>query len=43
MTDHVHAFAYFGGVPHSVVYDNDRCLVAEILPDENPDEYGNQH
>jgi len=29
---HVHAFAFFGRVPQSVVYDNDRCLVAKILP-----------
>ena len=33
MDGHVHAFAYFGGVPQSVLYDNDRCLVAKILPD----------
>jgi len=30
---HVHAFAFFGAVPRSVLYDNDRCLVAKILPD----------
>ncbi|WP_176559567.1 IS21 family transposase [Rubellimicrobium roseum] len=30
---HVHAFAFFGCVPLSVLYDNDRCLVARILPD----------
>ena len=30
---HVHAFAFFGRVPQSVLYDNDRCLVARILPD----------
>ena len=30
---HVHAFAFFGAVPQSVLYDNDRCLVAKILPD----------
>ena len=30
---HVHAFAFFGRVPQSVLYDNDRCLVAKILPD----------
>jgi hypothetical protein len=30
---HVHAFAFFGAVPRSIVYDNDRCLVAKILPD----------
>ena len=30
---HVHAFAFFGAVPLSILYDNDRCLVARILPD----------
>ena len=30
---HVHAFAFFGRVPQSVLYDNDKCLVARILPD----------
>jgi transposase len=30
---HVHAFAFFGTVPQSVLYDNDRCLVAKIMPD----------
>ena len=30
---HVHAFAFFGAVPRSVLYDNDRCLVARIMPD----------
>jgi len=30
---HVHAFTFFGRVPLSVLYDNDRCLVARILPD----------
>lgn len=30
---HVHAFAFFGRVPQSVLYDNDRCLVARILTD----------
>lgn len=30
---HVHAFAFFGRVPVSVLYDNDKCLVAKILPD----------
>jgi len=30
---HVHAFAFFGGLPLSILYDNDRCLVARILPD----------
>lgn len=33
MDGHVHAFAFFGGVPLSVLYDNDRCLVSKILPD----------
>ena len=30
---HVHAFAFFGGVPRSIVYDNDRCLVSKICAD----------
>ena len=30
---HVHAFAFFGRVPLSVLYDNDRCLVSKILGD----------
>jgi transposase len=30
---HVHAFAFFGAVPRSILYDNDRCLVASIMPD----------
>lgn len=30
---HIDAFAFFGAVPQSIVYDNDRCLVAKILPD----------
>ena len=30
---HVHGFAFFGAVPRSIVYDNDRCLVAKIMPD----------
>ncbi len=29
---HLHAFAFFGKVPASILYDNDRCLVARILP-----------
>jgi transposase len=29
---HVHAFAFFGRVPQSGLYDNDRCLVAKIPP-----------
>jgi transposase len=30
---HNHAFAFFGAVPQSIVYDNDRCLVARIMRD----------
>ncbi len=30
---HNRAFAFFGGVPQSILYDNDTCLVARILPD----------
>ncbi len=30
---HVHAFAFFGAVPRSILYDNDRRLVARIMPD----------
>jgi transposase len=30
---HVHAFAFFERVPQSILYDNDRCLVARILSD----------
>ena len=30
---HVHAFTFFGAVPRSILYDNDRCLVAKIMPD----------
>jgi transposase len=30
---HNRAFAFFGGVPLSILYDNDSCLVARILPD----------
>lgn len=33
MDGHVHAFAFFGRVPQSILYDNDRCLVARILAD----------
>ena len=33
MDGHVHAFAFFGGMPLSVLYDNDRCLVSKIQPD----------
>lgn len=29
---HVHAFTFFGKVPASILCDNDRCLVAKILP-----------
>ncbi len=35
MDGHVHAFAFFGGVPRSVLYDNDRCLVSRILARRN--------
>jgi len=28
---HVRAFAFFGGVPHRISYDNERVLVAQIL------------
>jgi transposase len=31
---HVHAFAFFGAVPQTILYDNDRCLVAKIMPDK---------
>ncbi len=30
---HNRAFAFFGGVPQSTLYDNDKCLVSRILPD----------
>jgi len=30
---HVQAFAFFGCVPTSILYDNDKCLVARIQPD----------
>ena len=30
---HNKACAFFGGVPQSILYDNDKCLVARILPD----------
>jgi len=30
---HNKAFVFFGGVPQSILYDNDKCLVARILPD----------
>ena len=33
MDGHVHAFAFFGAVPLSVVYDNDSCLAAKIEAD----------
>lgn len=33
MDGHVHAFAFFGRVPLSILFDNDRCLVSKILPD----------
>ena len=30
---HILAFAFFGAVAQSIVYDNDRCLVVKILSD----------
>src|SRR5271166_3629817 len=30
---HIHAFAYFGGVPTSILYDNTKLAVARILGD----------
>ena len=30
---HNRAFAFFDGIPLSILYDNDKCLVARILPD----------
>ena len=30
---HVHAFSFFGTVPLSILYDNDRCLVSRIERD----------
>ena len=30
---HVHAFRFFGAVPQSIVYDDDKCLVAKLMPD----------
>ncbi len=33
MDGHVHGFAFFGGVPQSILYDNDRCLVSKIHAD----------
>ena len=33
LAGHVHAFAFFGALLQSVLYDNDRCLVAKITPD----------
>ena len=30
---HNRAFVFFGGVPQSILYDNDKCLVSRILPD----------
>jgi transposase len=30
---HNRAFSFFGGVPKSILYDNDKSLVARILPD----------
>ena len=33
MDGHNKAFAFFGGVPQSTLYDNDKCLVVRKLPD----------
>ncbi len=33
MDGHNRAFDFFGGVPQSVLYDNDKCPVSRILPD----------
>ena len=30
---HNRAFVFFGGVPRSILYDNDKCLVSRILSD----------
>ena len=30
---HNGAFAFFGGIPQSILHDNDKCLVSRILPD----------
>jgi len=30
---HTHAFAYFGGVPRTILYDNTKLAVARILGD----------
>ncbi len=30
---HVHAFAFFGAAPQSILCDNDKCPVAKIMPD----------
>ena len=34
---HVSAFAYFGGVPHSILYDNTKLAVAKICGDGTRD------
>lgn len=33
MDGHNRAFSFFGGIPKSILYDNDKVLVARILPD----------
>ena len=33
---HNRAFVFFGGVPQSILYDNDKCLVSRILSDGTP-------
>ena len=30
---HNRAFVFFGGVPQSILYDSDKCLVSRILSD----------
>jgi hypothetical protein len=33
---HIHASALVGAIPQSIVYDNDHCLVAKIMPARRP-------
>ena len=37
---HNRAFVFFGGVPQSILYDNDKCLVSRILSDARGNERG---
>ena len=39
---HVNAFAYFGGVPRTILYDNTKIAVARILGDGNATHAGVQ-